>query len=101
MGGVTGIATGNTKVEVREAARNWYNRSISGEYEMYPRFISSDLSDKSDIEKAGCEVVSLVNNCDSVLCIKLLDKFKDTVYYKMLDEKEKHKKFGCIVSVHS
>lgn len=101
MGGSSGIITADTKAEVRKLAKEWYQLGFT-KWGMYPRIDVTDFPNKKDFLKEGCEEIHLIGNLEkAVICIKLMEEFKDSFYYKHLKPEAKDKKFGCIVSTHS
>ena len=100
MGGMSGIIAGNTKREVRQLAREWYQKAFAKE-EMYPRLDITDFPDKKVLLQQGCEELVLVGNLDNaVICIKLMEDLKEIFFYQWLKPEAKTKKFGCVVSAH-
>jgi hypothetical protein len=100
MGGMSCILTGDTKKEVREKAKRWYQK-VFDQWEMYPRLDVTN-SKKKDFLKKGFEELVLVGDIDNPLIfIQPMKKLVGVFFYKWLKPDDQAKKFGCVVSVHS
>lgn len=100
MGGSSGILTADTKEELRELVKKWYKKGYET-WGFFPRIDVTDFKNSEDYKKEECERIHLEGNMeDTVICIKLVDEFKGSFYYKHLKQEYRDKKFACIVSTH-
>lgn len=100
MGGSSAIITADTKAEVILLAREWYLK-LNTAWAMFPRIDVTDFPNKQSFLSEGCEEVYLTGIVNAVICVKPMEEFKESFYYKHLKSEQRDKNFGAFVSART